>query len=62
MHKETAVAFWEAFAPAYFGTDRSLKSIGEEICPFAGLKTLIIERDTQCPMPKFRAALSRILE
>ena len=23
---------------------------------------LIIERDTQCPMPKFRAALSRILE
>ncbi len=62
MHKETAVAFWEAFAPAYFGSGRSLKSIGEEISPFAGLKTLIIERDTQCPMPQFRAALSRVLQ
>jgi uncharacterized protein (TIGR02172 family) len=61
MHKETAVAFWEAFAPAYFGRDRSLQDIGEEIRPFAGLKTLIIERDTRCPMPQFRVALTGIL-
>lgn len=61
MHKETAVKFWEAFAPAYFGRDRSLKDIEEEIRPFAGLKTIIIERDTQCPMPEFRVALSTIL-
>ena len=61
MHKETAVKFWEAFAPAYFGRDRSLKDIEEEIRPFAGLKTIIIERDTQCPMPEFRKALRTIL-
>ena len=61
MHKPTAVKFWEAFAPAYFGRDRSLKDIEKEIRPFAGLKTLIIERDTLCPMPLFRAALDSIL-
>jgi len=62
MDKATAVRFWEAFAPAYFGEGRSLKAIEEEIKPFAGLRTIIIERDTQCPMPMFRAALKGILE
>jgi hypothetical protein len=38
------------------------KDIEEEIRPFSGLKTLIVERDTQCPMPQFRAALSRVLQ
>ena len=61
MHKPTAVKFWEAFAPAYFGRDRSLKDIAEEIRPFAGLKTLTVERDTLCPMPAFRVALDTIL-
>ena len=62
MDKPTAVRFWECFAPAYFGKDRSLKDIEEEIMPFAGLKTIIIERDTGQPMPVFRKALKRILE
>ena len=62
MHKETAVRFWEAFAATYFGSNRSLKDIEEEIRPFAGLKTLIIERDSQHPMPVFRAALDDILK
>lgn len=61
MHKETAVQFWEAFAQVYYGKDRSLKDIEEEIRPFAGLKTLIIERDTKCPMLNFRVALDTIL-
>ena len=61
MQKPTAVKFWEAFAPAYFGRDRSLQDIAEEIRPFAGLKTLTIERDTKCPMPAFREALDTIL-
>ena len=61
MHKPTAIKFWEAFAPAYFGRDRSLKDIEEEIRPFAGLKTLTVERDAQCPMPEFRVALDAIL-
>ena len=62
MEKATAIKLWEAFALAYFGRDRSLNDIEEEIRPFAGLKTLIIERDTQCPMPQFRAALEQILQ
>ena len=62
MDKATSVKFWQAFAPAYFGHDRSLKDIEAEILPFAGLKTLIIERDTNCPMPQFRAALKGILQ
>ena len=61
MDKPTAVKFWEAFAPVYFGKNRPIKDIEAEIRPFAGLKTLIIERDTQCPMPLFRAALKDIL-
>ena len=61
MDKVTSVKFWQAFAHAYFGRDRSLKEIEKEIRPFAGLKTLIVERDTQCPMPQFREALKGIL-
>ena len=61
MEKATAIKFWEAFALAYFGSDRTLKDIEKEIRPFAGLKTLIVERDAQCPMPQFRVALEGIL-
>ena len=61
MEMGTAVRFWQAFAPVYFGTDRPLKDIEAEVRPFAGLKTIIIERDMGCPMPAFREALSPIL-
>ena len=61
MDKATAIQFWERFAPTYFGNDRSLNDIEKEVRPFAGLKTLIIERDSGCPMPAFRAALEGIL-
>lgn len=61
MKKATAIRFWEEFAPVYFGTDRSLKDIEEEIKPYAGLKTLIVERDTKRPMPEFREALKGII-
>ncbi|MBO6168696.1 MAG: phosphotransferase [Bacteroidales bacterium] len=61
MPKSLSRKFWECFAPAYFGTDRPLKDITEEIMPYAGLKTLIVERDSSCPMPEFRAALKSIL-
>lgn len=61
MPKTLSVQFWRAFAPVYFGPGRSLKDIEEEIRPYAGLKTLIIERDTNCPMPEFRAALEGVL-
>lgn len=61
MPKSLAIEFWHRFAPVYFGEDIPLKEIEETIRPYAGLKTLIIERDTRCPMPEFRAALSSIL-
>ena len=62
MDKATSIKFWESFAPAYFGRDRSLKDIEAEIRPFAGLKTLIVERDTKCPMPELRVGLTSILK
>ena len=61
MPKSLSMRFWDCFAHAYFGSDRSLKDIEEEIMPYAGLKTLIVERDSNCPMPAFRAALRSIL-
>ena len=61
MPKSLSRTFWRHFAPAYFGQDRPLRDIDEEILPYAGLKTLIIERDTRQPMPEFRVALKSIL-
>ena len=61
MPKSLARRFWEFFAKSYFGENRPLKEIEDEIRPYAGLKTLIIERDSNCPMPEFRTALRSIL-
>ena len=57
MPKTLAMKFWDHFAPVYFGPGIPLKEIEELVRPYAGLKTLIIERDTRCIMPEFRAAL-----
>ena len=62
MPKSLAIEFWRQFVPVYFGADRPLKDVEEEIRPFAGLKTLIVERDTCRPMPEFRAALKTVLQ
>ena len=61
MPKAVAMQFWQHFAPAYFGPGRSLEDITEEVSPFAGLKTLIVERDTRRPMQEFRDCLRPIL-
>ncbi len=61
LSQPLAVKFWNCFAPVYFGSGMSLKEIEEMILPYAGLKTLIIEKNTNCPMPEFRAALKSIL-
>lgn len=61
MPKSLAIKFWQNFASAYFGTDRPLKDIEDEIRPYAGLKTLIVERDTKCPMPELRAGMASLL-
>ena len=61
MPKSLAIEFWRRFVPAYFGSDQPLKEVEEQIRPYAGLKTLIIERDTGSPQPVFREALSSVL-
>ena len=54
--------FWDAFVPAYFGPQMSLKEAEKLILPFASLKVLIVERDTKCPMPGLRVGLDSILK
>ena len=61
MPKPVAMKFWDTFAPLYFGEGIGLKEIEEMVLPYAGLKTLLIEKNTQCPMPEFRAALKSVL-
>ena len=61
MEKSTARAFWKAFVPVYFGPGVSQEEAVRQVRPFAGLKTLIVERDSNCPMPEFRAALETVL-
>ncbi|MBQ8461730.1 MAG: phosphotransferase [Bacteroidales bacterium] len=61
MPKSVSCRFWDYFVPAYFGPGVSVKEASELLDPYAGLKTLIIERDTKCPMPEFRALLTSIL-
>ena len=57
MTNATAARFWDAFAPEYFGPEADMEAITNEVKIYAGLKTLIIERDTHRPMPQFRAML-----
>ena len=57
MSNATAKRFWDAFALEYFGQDADLAEIEKTVRIYAGLKTLIIERDTHRPMPNFRAML-----
>ena len=61
MDAATASRFWDCFAPDYFGTDRPLADIEKEVLPYAGLKTLIIERDAHAPKPEFREVLKDVL-
>ena len=57
MSNATAARFWDAFAKEYFGPDADMEAVMKEVKIYAGLKTLIVERDTHRPMPEFRAML-----
>ena len=57
MSNATAAQFWEAFQEEYFGPDQDKEEVLRQVRIYAGLKTLIVERDTHCPMPQFRAML-----
>ncbi len=57
MSNATAARFWDGFAKEYFGPDADMDEVMKQVKIFAGLKTLMVERDTHCPMPQFRAML-----
>ena len=57
MSNATAARFWDGFAKEYFGPDADMEEVMKRVKIFAGLKTLMVERDTRCPMPQFRAML-----
>ena len=57
MSNATAARFWDGFAKEYFGPDADMEAVMKEVKIYAGLKTIMIERDTHCPMPEFRAML-----
>ena len=57
MTNATAARFWDGFAAEYFGNNADMEAVMKEVKIYAGLKTLIVERDTHCPMPQFRAML-----
>ena len=57
MSNATAARFWDAFAAEYFGPKANMDEVMREVKIYAGLKTLIVERDTGRPMPEFRAML-----
>ena len=61
MSKALAISFWRQFAAAYFGPGRSLAEIEEQVRPYAGLKSLIIERDMGSIPTVFLDALKPIL-
>ena len=62
MPKAVSIKFWNNFVPAYFGKNAVKAEIDEMMLPYAGLKTLIIERDAGQPQPEFRAALRSVLD
>lgn len=62
MSNETAHKFWKYFVPEYFGADADIEEVNVRVRPYAGLKTIIIERDAHQPFPEFRALLGHILD
>ena len=61
MPKSLAIKFWRHFAAAYFGPDRPLEEIETLVRPYAGLKALLVERDSGSIPPSFFEALKPIL-
>ena len=62
MTNETANKFWLGFVAGYYGPNADPDEIDRQLRPFAGLKTIIIERNAGCPFPQFRALMRDVLE
>lgn len=61
MSNATAARFWYAFAREYFGPDADLEEVEKTVRIYAGLKVLIIERDTKCRMDQFHKPLEETI-
>lgn len=62
MNQDTAHRFWMEFVPAYFGPNADPEEMDRIVRPYAGLKSLIIERDCHKPFPEYRALMGGIFE
>ena len=61
MSNATARHFWEAFSSEYFGPDADPDEVEQMILPYAGLKVLIIERDTKHRLQEFHDVLEKTI-
>ncbi len=62
MKKATSTKFWECFVPEYFDGKMTSDQAEKMLRPFAGLKSIIIERDCRQPFPHYRALLDEIVK
>lgn len=60
MDKNTALNFWNAFVPAYFGPGRSIDEIEDEIAPYCALRTLLVYRELGFLIPERHPLVDRL--
>ena len=58
LDMKTAGEFWHWFAKGYWGDDTDPDAMEKELRPFAGLKTLLIERNSNTYFENFHAILN----
>lgn len=57
ISNEMAARFWFFFVKEYFGEDADHDAIEQMLRPYAGLKSLMIEKFAGCKMPCFRTLM-----
>lgn len=62
MKKATSTKFWECFVPEYFDGRMTPDQAEKMLRPFAGLKSIIIERDCHQSFPHYRALLDEVVK
>lgn len=62
MDKATSIRFWDTFLKGYFGTDRPVGDIEEEILPFAAIRAIYIQTQEGRIIPPFQQIVLDALE
>lgn len=62
MDKATSIRFWDTFLKGYFGTDRRVEDIEEEILPFAAIRAIYIQTLDGRIIPPFQQIVLDALE